>query len=45
MVFLAKGIMIVKNNSFKVRYFQDKEKALRFWKKCKRRGLDAQLVY
>lgn len=46
MPFLAKGIMIFKaNNSFKLHLFKDKEKALRFWKKCKRRGLDAQLVY
>lgn len=46
MPFLAKGIMIYKsNNRFKLHVFQNKEKAQRFWEKCKRRGLDAQLVY
>ena len=46
MPFLARGIMIVgRNNRFKVHLFKDREKAQRFWLKCKRLGLDAQLVY
>ena len=46
MPFLARGIMIVgRDNRFKVHLFKDREKASRFWKKCQRRGLDAQLVY
>lgn len=46
MLFLAKGIMIFgRNNNFKTYYFKDKEKAQRFWLKCQRKGLDAQLVY
>ena len=46
MPFLAKGIMIFKRkNRFKTILFEDKEKAQRFWQRCKRKGLDAQLVY
>ena len=46
MPFLARGVTVYgRENRFKVHLFQDKEKALRFWKKCQRRGLDAQLVY
>ena len=46
MPFLAKGIMIITgNNRWKIKLFNNKEKASRFWKKCKRKGLDAQLVY
>ena len=46
MPFLARGIMIVGNkNRFKIHLFKDREKAQRFWLKCKRLGLDAQLVY
>ena len=46
MPFLAKGIMVFgRRNKFKLHLFQAKEKAQRFWEKCKRKGLDAQLVY
>ena len=46
MPFLAKGIMVFSgHNRFKVHRFSTKEKALRFWEKCKRRGLCANLVY
>lgn len=46
MPFLAKGVMIFKRkNKYKTVFFSDKEKAQRYWVKCKRRGLDAQLVY
>ena len=46
MPFLAKGVMIFGNNNrFKKIIIPDKEKAQRFWLKCKRKGLDAQLLY
>ena len=46
MVFLARGVIVYgRKNRFKTHLFIDREKALRFWKKCQRRGLDAQLVY
>ena len=46
MPFLAKGIMVFgSNNSYKIHKFSTKEKALRFWEKCKRKGLCANLVY
>lgn len=46
MPFLAKGIMVYSaNNRFKLYLFKDKEKALRFWERCKRKGLCANLVY
>ena len=46
MAFLAKDIIIFKShNRYKIHTFGNKEKAQRFWQKCKRKGLDAQLVY
>ena len=46
MPILAKGIMVFgRKNKFKIYYFKTREKASRFWKKCQRKGLDAQLVY
>ena len=46
MPFLAKGIRIFgRNNKFKTILFEDREKAQRFWLRCKRKGWDAQLVY
>lgn len=46
MPFLARGVTVFgRKNRFKTHLFTDKEKALRYWQKCKRRGLDAQLVY
>ena len=45
MVFLAKGVCIVKRKGFKTIIPKTKEKALRLWEKCQRRGLCAHLVY
>ena len=46
MPFLAKGVTVFKRkNRFKTYLFEDREKAHRFWLKCKRKALDAQLVY
>ena len=45
MPFLAKGICLVKGNGFKTIFPKTKEKAQRFWEKCKRKGLCAHLVY
>lgn len=46
MPFLAKGIVVFgRHNNFKLHLFKDKEKALRFWERCKRKGLCANLVY
>jgi len=46
MPFLAKGIIVFgRNNRFRKFFFEDKQKAQRFWLKCQRKGLDAQLVY
>ena len=46
MPFLAKGVTVYgRKNRFKTYLFIDREKAQRFWEKCKRLGLDAQLVY
>ena len=46
MPFLARGVTVYgRKNRFKTHLFTDREKAQRFWEKCKRLGLDAQLVY
>ena len=46
MPFLARGVTVYgRKNRFKTHLFTDREKAHRFWLKCKRLGLDAQLVY
>ena len=46
MPFLARGVTVFgRKNRFKTHLFTDREKAHRFWLKCKRLGLDAQLVY
>lgn len=45
MPFLAKGICIVKGNSFKTVIPKTREKASRLWEKCKRKGLCAHLIY
>lgn len=46
MPFLARGVTVFgRKNRFKTYLFIDREKAHRFWLKCKRLGLDAQLYY
>lgn len=46
MPMLAKGIIIFfEKNKFKKIFIQDKEKALRVWNRCLRKGWDAQWMY
>ena len=45
MPFIAKGVCVVRGNNFKNYFFKTREKASRFWEKCKRKGLCAHLVY